>query len=105
MAYFVEKMEHQLADAISRPEGWVERDPGYRAMYEDNSRMRNQHEEQGITRLHRPDWKWVARIQSTLEDANRFIQPQFLRDKREFYGWLDRNPQYCTYDRRRGRRA
>ncbi len=103
MPYIVEKMEEQLVDAIAKPEGWVARDPFYKSFYDSIGLLRNSHQEQGTT-LKTPEWKLVARLQTTLDDANRLINADFIRDKRLFYSWLDRNPSYCTYDRRRGRR-
>ena len=34
--------------------------------------------------------------------VNRLFDPDFMKDKRKFYAFLDRNLQYCTYDRRAG---
>ena len=102
MAYFVQKMEQQLTDAISRPEGWVERNPEYAQLFNDNARHRNVHDEPG-TKLHTPDWKWVARIPTPLEDTNRIINSQFLQNKKTFYAWLKRNPSYAVYDAKFGR--
>ncbi|HLC20930.1 MAG TPA: hypothetical protein VJM10_02325 [Candidatus Methylomirabilis sp.] len=28
------------------------------------------------------------------------LNPDFMRNKNNFYAWLDRNPEYCVYDRR-----
>jgi len=35
---------------------------------------------------------------------NTLLDPDWMKDKRKFYGFLDRNPEYCTYDRRKNRR-
>ena len=43
----------------------------------------------------------VAELTVPVEAAARILEPDFLKDKRKFYGWLDRNPRYCKYDRRR----
>ena len=32
--------------------------------------------------------------------AARLQEPELLQDKRKFYAFVDRNPQYLTYDRR-----
>jgi hypothetical protein len=32
------------------------------------------------------------------------LDPNWLKDKKIFYDFLDRNPEYCTYDRRKARR-
>jgi hypothetical protein len=28
------------------------------------------------------------------------LDPEWMKDKKKFYGWLDRNRAYCTYQRR-----
>ena len=33
-------------------------------------------------------------------NAIRVLDPDFLKDKKKFYDFLDRNLEYCTYDRR-----
>jgi hypothetical protein len=104
MSYIVEKMEEQFMDAISKPESWIARDPSYAGLYEDLACTRNQHQEQGTT-IHTPEWKLVAKIQTSLEGALNIVKDSgFIKDKKQFYDWLDRNPQYCAYDRRKGRR-
>ncbi len=104
MPYIIEKHEEQLVDAISSPKSWAERNPIYKSMFEFNADMRNQHQEQN-TMIKTPEWKLVAKLQSPVMDVNKLLNTDFFRDKRAFYGWLDRNPQYCVYDRRRGRRV
>ena len=39
--------------------------------------------------------------------ATRLTEPEFLKDKRKFYAFIDRHPEYCTYQRkgRAGREA
>jgi hypothetical protein len=32
--------------------------------------------------------------------VTRLFEPDFMKDKNKFYAFLDRNKQYCTYDRR-----
>lgn len=104
MPYVIEKAEDKLADALSDPAGWVKRDKVYATMFDAIADARNQHVEKGTT-LKTPEWKCIARMPSTLEDALRFLKDGgFIKDKKGFYEWLDRNPQYCTYDRVRGRR-
>ena len=106
MAYIIGKsLEDQMIDAISDPQAWITRNPAYKPVFEDNRRAQMNHQEAGTT-LHTPEWKHVARLQSTLEDAIRITKDGgFIKDKNYFYKWLDRNPGYCMYDRRRGRRG
>lgn len=43
----------------------------------------------------------VASLQGPLLDLAKVLDPDFLRDKRKFYHFLDTHPQHCTYDRRK----
>lgn len=43
----------------------------------------------------------VASLQGTLESLAKLLDPEFMKDKRRFYAWLDKHKQHCTYDRRR----
>ena len=105
MAYIVEKLEEKFMDEISKPDVWIARDPSYAGMFDDLAYTRNQHQEAGTT-IKTPDWKLVAKVQCSLEGALSMVKDSgFIKDKRAFYGWLDRNPQYCAYDRRKGRRV
>lgn len=103
MPFIIEKMEDQFIDAVTNADAWVRRNPQYAGFYESNQELRNIHQEQG-TRIKTPEWKHIASLQSPVLDVNMLLQQDFMRDKKKFYSWLDRNPQYCTYDRRRGRR-
>jgi hypothetical protein len=104
MPFVIEKLEDKLIDAISAPEAWVARDPSYADLFAANAHMRNQHQEQG-TVLKTPEWKHVASIIGPVEDVRNLMNPRSILDKKAFYSWLDRNPEYCVYDRRRGRRT
>jgi hypothetical protein len=37
--------------------------------------------------------------------AAKIIEPDFLKDKRKFYAFVDRHPEYITYQRRNGGRG
>jgi hypothetical protein len=101
MAYIVEKMEDQFIDAISKPEMWTDRNPIYSSMFDAIHEMRSPHREAG-TNIKSPEWKHVAHITAPLEGAIRLTKNNgFIKDKKAFYAWLDRNPQYCVYDRRK----
>lgn len=34
----------------------------------------------------------------------KLVDPAWMKDKKKFYAWLDRHPEYCTYQRRGGSR-
>src|SRR3990172_1929759 len=36
--------------------------------------------------------------------AAKLLDPEWMQDKKKFYAWLARNPQYKTYDSRGGSR-
>lgn len=42
-----------------------------------------------------------------LMTALKIVEPDFTKNKQKFYDWLDRHPEYCTYQRpsRAGRAA
>lgn len=105
MPYIVEKAEEKLLDAIGNSETWVQRDPGMIQDFAELARMRNTHQEAGTT-LKTPDWKLVAKIKAPLLNVAEVLNPVWLNGngKKDFYAWLGRNPQFCAYDRRTGRR-
>ena len=56
--------------------------------------------------LHRGnEFRRVASLVNVpLMNAMRMCEPGFFKDKKAFYAWLSRNPQYRTYDKRGGSR-
>lgn len=58
--------------------------------------------------LHRgSDFRRVASLVNIpLANMAGILEPEFMKDKKTFYAWLDRaeNKRYCTYDRRKGKR-
>ena len=46
-------------------------------------------------------FKRVASIIAPFIDIAHILEPEFMKNKRKFYAWLDDNKEYCTYDRRR----
>lgn len=81
-------------------------DPVYQDRYDAISELRSGHVEHPA-RVHSltDQWMRVASFQGPLLDLARVLDPNFLLDKKKFYKFLDDNPQYCAYDRRRGRRT
>lgn len=47
----------------------------------------------------------VASVQGPVLDMAILLDPDFMKDKKKFYGWLDRHPQHATYDRRKEKRS
>ena len=86
-------------DSITNVDTVLRSGPHYADMF---SRL---HEERRLSDDRCPgEWKKVAELQVPHESAARILEPDFLKDKRKFYAWLDRNPQYCAYDRRNHKR-
>lgn len=47
------------------------------------------------------EYKRVATIPHTVLQAAMTLEPDLLINKKKFYSWLDRNPAYQAYTRRR----
>lgn len=43
----------------------------------------------------------VASLQGPIESLAQLLDPDWMRNKARFYGWLSRHPQHCTFDRRK----
>lgn len=50
------------------------------------------------------EYKRVASIPQSVMVAAMVLEPDLLLNKKKFYSWLDRHPEYCTYNRTRGAR-
>jgi hypothetical protein len=46
----------------------------------------------------------VASLQAPLETIAHVLNPDWMKDPKQFYAWLDKHPKHCTYDRRRNPR-
>lgn len=98
MAYVIQKHEDKMVDAISAPEAWVARDPAYAGMFDRIAETRTSHVEKGV-KLHTPEWRKVASMPSTMVDVLKQMSPDGAHlDKKRFYAWLERNPQYKSRD-------
>jgi hypothetical protein len=47
------------------------------------------------------EWKRVASLQGPILDLACVLDPDFLRERRRFYAFLDQHLECCTYDRRK----
>lgn len=47
----------------------------------------------------------VASLQGPIKDLAVLLDPEWMKNKKNFYRWLDKHPQHCAYDRRRGRKV
>lgn len=42
----------------------------------------------------------VASVQGSLNTLAKLLDPDFMKDPKRFYKWLDKHKQHATYDRR-----
>lgn len=99
MSFFFRPAE-TLMDKVCDPSGLVKRNPDLADRYDAVKELRSMDDGS----LHRgSDFRRVASIMGSIEDLLRVIEPEFLKDKRKFYAWLDAHPESCTYDRRKRR--
>lgn len=47
------------------------------------------------------DLKLIARIPEALLIGIMAVEPDFLKDKKNIYKWLDANPEYAAYTRKK----
>jgi len=98
-SFFVRPSEG-LMDKVCDPSGLVARNPDVADRFDAIQELRSMDDGS----LHRgSEFRRVANLMGPVEDLLRAIEPEFLSDKKKFYGWLDKHPEYCTYDRRRTR--
>lgn len=97
--FFIRPSE-SLMDKVVDPAGLVARNPEVADRFDAIKELRGL--DDGT--LHRgSEFRRVASLMGPVEDLLRAIEPEFLRDKKKFYSWLDAHPENCTYDRRRNR--
>ena len=89
-----------LMDKVVDPEGLIARNPEFADRFDAIKELRALDDGSGYRG---GEFRRVASLLGPIEDLLRAIEPDFLRDKKKFYRWLDAHPEYCTYDRRRGR--
>lgn len=95
--YFVSP---ETMDAISDPDTLVRHDP-YQAVKFDALKEMRANDDGSLYKG--AAFKHVASIQAPLQHVLSLLDPEFMKEKRNFYAWLDRgkNGAYCVYDRRR----
>jgi len=94
----------RLADALFDPKLLMAVAPEYYGpRFQAIKELRGQddgtlHQGQGFRRV-------ASLVNVPLTNAySTVLDPEWMKDKSKFYAWLDRNPEYCTYDRRRNAR-
>lgn len=97
--FFVAKNE-TVADLVMSPEMLMKVAPDYYAPRFDAIAELRANDDGSLYRG--AGFRHVASLVNVpLLAATRMIDPDFLKDKRRFYGFLDRHPEYCAYQRRR----
>ena len=102
MAFFVAKNETEL-DAVMAPEVLMKSAPDYYAPRFEAIKDLRQTDDGSLHKGN--EFRRVASfVNVPLFMAAKLADPDFLKNKRALYAFMDRNPQYLTYDRRnRGR--
>lgn len=101
-SFFVAKNEG-VADKLLSPDLLMKSDPDYYApRFEAIKELR----EQDDGTLHRGnEFRRVASLVNVpMLAAVKLLDPEWMSNKKNFYAWLKRNPQYKTYDSRGGSR-
>lgn len=86
---------------MTNADDFVSRHPEYGERFDAIQERRELYEAIQDTTGRSPAFKSVASLCLPVERVLWVTNPDFLRDKTKFYAWLDANPQYCTYDRRK----
>jgi len=102
MQFFVDKNSTAFDDVMS-PDTLMKSDAAYYGPRFDAIKdLRAQddgtlHKGQGFRRV-------ASFVNVPMMMAMKVTDPDFLKDKRKFYAFIDRHPEYCTYQRRNGGR-
>lgn len=103
MQVFIER--NDLAGAADAP-AIAERVPGGRASLEAVAQLRQQNRETGAEGwMYDKGWKHVASVHGPLMAVAELLDPEFMKDKRKVYAFLDAHPEWLTYDRRKNARS
>lgn len=94
--FYIDKND-SVMDAVSDARNMVRSDPLQAERFNGVADIRRLDDGS----LHRGnEFRRVASIQAPLFAVLKLLEPEFMH-KPKFYAWLDRNPEYCTYDRRK----
>lgn len=102
MSFFVSK-NLTLADEIMRPDQLMRSNPEYYGPRFEA--IRDLRQQDDGTLYKGAGFRHVASfVNVPLFQAMKVLSPEFLKDKKNLYAFIDRNPAYCAYQRRRGSR-
>lgn len=97
---FFVKPNDTLFDKVSDAYGLTKRNPAFGDRFDAIKELRTIDHGQ----VHKGNaFRRVASLIAPLEDLAKILDPEFLKDKAKFYRWLDKHPEYCTYQRSRFR--
>lgn len=98
MSFFVEKMG--AVNALTDPDNVRRSDPDADAKFKHVADTRQFYADLQGGKM--PEFRSVAMFHNVpLEAAVRLLEPDILKNKRKFFGWLDQNPAYRTYIKRK----
>ena len=91
-------------DLVTDPGQLVARNPLYAERFDAIKELRDQ--DDGSTHRGQEFRRVASLVNVPMLEVVKLLEPNFLKDKKNFYQWLDRgdNRAYCTYQRRRGSR-
>lgn len=100
MSFFIGRNDAAI-DKITSAENLMKSDPEY---YGPRFDAIKELREQDDGTLHRGnEFRRVASLVNVpMVAVARLLDPSWMSDKKKFYKWLARNPQYKTYDSRGG---
>lgn len=101
MSIFVETPDQAALNVLTNPDTLTKAHPEY-ASHFDAITLERPAQNQAWEGLHRPHFRKVADLTFPADMSLKMILgPDYLADKQAFYKWLDDNPRYVSYDRRK----
>lgn len=103
MGFFVAKNETEF-DALADPDILMKAKPDYyRDRFQAIADLRA--EDDGTGHKGQEFRRVASFVNVPLFIAQKLADPEFLKDKRKFYAFIDRHPEYVSYQRRNGGRG
>jgi len=104
VSIYVKGPDGAVIDFVSEAERVEQRLPRYQGMFDALVQVRERNDELSTMgswgRQHfKSGMGRVASIPASVLNGMLMIQPDLLTDKRKFYAWLDRHPEYQTIKR------
>lgn len=101
MSFFVDKSDEALDLVTER----MAANPAYADRYNAIHELRQQDRMgtvMGVDEAAKANGFYrVASLQGPIESLAHVLNPDWMKNKKDFYRWLSKHPQHCTYDRRK----